>query len=128
MLPYMFYKSVQTKGFTLLEVMVSLAIISIVVPLMLSLVQRHVHVHMASERVTIGTLLAQEKIVEIELVGSPDLGSTRGDFGDRYPSYRWEQEIRTTFMNRVREVLVRVLWGEEQNPESVTLTTYVVTS
>ncbi len=115
------------RGFTLLEVMVSLAIISITFPIMLSLVHRQVDVHLSSERLTIGVLLAQEKIVETELAGIPELGQTTGDFGARYPSYRWERDIQNTLISRVREVFVKILWGPSDKPESVTLTTYVVT-
>ena len=115
------------KGFTLLEVMVALSIIAITFPIMLSLINRQVNVHMSSERLTIGVLLAQEKIVETELGESPEIGQTAGDFGPRYPSYRWERHIQNTLIDSVREVLVRILWGPKDQPESVTLTTYVVT-
>lgn len=122
-----FCRSFRSQGFTLLEVMVSLAIISITFPIMLSLINRQVNVHISSERLTIGVLLAQEKMVEAELAGIPTLGQTKGDFGTRYPSYRWERNIQNTVIGRVREVLVRILWGPTEHPESVTLTTYVIT-
>ncbi len=117
----------QSKGFTLLEVMVSMAIISITFPIMLSLIYHQVEVHMSAERMTIGALLAQEKIVETELTTPPTLGQMNGDFGTRYPSYRWERQIRSTLIKRVREVFVRVYWGPTEKQESVTLTTYVAT-
>ncbi len=127
MLRCKYWKHFEQKGFTLLEVMVSLAIISITFPIMLSLLHDQVGVHISSERVTIGVLLAQEKIVETELNGIPPLGQTRGSFGVQYPAYRWEQEIRDTVIEKVREVLVRVRWGSSEKQDSVTLTTYVVT-
>ncbi len=111
----------------MLEVMVSLAIIAITFPIMLSLIHRQVNVHISSEQLTIGVLLAQEKITETELEGIPELGQTTGDFGTRYPSYRWERDIQNTLISRVREVLVRILWGPIDKPESVSLTTYVIT-
>lgn len=115
------------KGFTLLEVMVALAIIALTFPLILSLLNRQFGVHLWSERTTIGILLAQEKMVETELGGSPAIGYTRGDFGERYPSFRWEREIRSTLVEKVREVFVRVEWGIPAHQEEVTLTTYVMT-
>jgi type II secretion system protein I len=114
------------EGFTLLEVMVSLAIIALTFPLMLSLINRQVGVHLWSERTTIGILLAQEKMVETELGGPPAIGYTEGDFGERYPSFRWKREVRSTLVEKVREVFVRVMWGTAAHPEDVTLTTYVV--
>lgn len=114
------------EGFTLLEVMVALAIIALTFPLMLSLINRQVGVHLWSERTTIGILLAQEKMVETELGGPPAISYTKGDFGKRYPSFRWEREVRSTLEEKVREVFVRVVWGIAAHQEEVTLTTYVV--
>ena len=114
------------KAFTLLEVMVSLAIISLTFPLMLSLITRQVGVHLWSERTTIGILLAQKKMVESELSGPPAIGYTKGDFGERYHFFRWEREVQATLAETIREVSVRVIWGTVAHHEEVILTTYMV--
>jgi len=60
-------KKSQRGGFTLLEIMIALAIVSIAMVSLLSLANRSIGVHDRLQRITAATLLAQGKMAETEL-------------------------------------------------------------
>jgi len=81
------------KGFTLLEVMVSVSIIAIVLVSILKLQGQTMTMNETIRFYTLAPLLADAKIAEIRLKPeSFDLTSS-GDFGEDYPGYSWEARI-----------------------------------
>ena len=100
-------------GFTLLEVMISLAILGVTATVVLGLRNWDLDTRIFSQNVTTATLLVQEKLVDAELAvdGPPAFGVTTGAFGDRAPGFFWRQTVSTTPLTiDVREVKVRVSW------------------
>ena len=80
------------EGFTLLEIMVSIAIISIV---LVSLFRMHASTIRLAEKIqfnAVATSLARKKITEIRM-DMTDAGDDRGDFGDDFPGYTWESTM-----------------------------------
>ena len=80
------------EGFTLLEIMVSIAIIAIV---LVSLFRMHASTIQLAERVkfnAVATSLARKKITEIRM-NLTDAGDKRGNFGDDFPGYTWESTM-----------------------------------
>jgi general secretion pathway protein I len=82
-----------SKGFTLLEVMVSVSIISIVLVSIIRLQGQTITMNETIRFYTIAPLLADAKISEIKLNPSNFDLSSSGDFGDDYPGYTWKVEI-----------------------------------
>ncbi len=78
------------SGFTLLEVMVSVAIIAIVFVSILRLQGQSISMNETIRFYTIAPLLADEKIADIKLNPSNFELSSSGDFGDDYPGYTWK--------------------------------------
>jgi len=119
----------KTRGFTLLEVLVAVAVLGFALVSLLGLHVRNIDLIARDERVTAATLLARALMTEVETGPFPDLGATDGDFEldypDRYPDLRWEREVLTTPVPNVREVRVRVFRGERESGDDVTLTYYV---
>jgi general secretion pathway protein I len=119
----------KTPGFTLLEVLVAVAVLGFALVSLLGLHVRNIDLIARDERVTAATLLARALMTEVETGPFPDLGATDGDFEldypDRYPDLRWEREVLTTPVPNVREVRVRVFRGEQESGDDVTLTYYV---
>ena len=114
-------------GFTLLEVLVAIAVIATAMVSLLGLHGRNIQVVAADQRIARATLLAQQAMTEA-LVSSPfpDQGSSRGDFaGD--PGFHWEVEIlrgpTRALEELTREIRVRVFWdgGEDDAIRLVTL-------
>jgi general secretion pathway protein I len=102
-------------GFTLLEVMVALAIIAFAIVGLLSLHGRNIKIIARNQNLTRSTLLARELVSQIQFQvltnGLRDLGNDRGTF-DGYPGYRWERQVLSTGLDEMREVIIRVIWNE----------------
>lgn len=102
-------------GFTLLEVMVALAIIAFAIVGLLGLHARNIKIVARDQSLTRATLLARELISQIQFQvtanGLKDLGDDRGTF-EGYPGYRWERRVISTGLDEMREVIVRVIWDE----------------
>lgn len=88
------FKSMGLHGFTLLEVMIALAVISIALLAVLSAQSQGVSLANESRFNTTASLLAQGKMAEIETVGDVgDLGRGSGDFGEAFPDYVWHLSV-----------------------------------
>jgi general secretion pathway protein I len=99
-------------GFTLLEVLVAIAVLGVALISLLSLHVRNLSLIERDARVSDATLLARALMTELEIGVFPDIGRDGGDFEsrwpDRYPELRWETEVVTTPIPDLREVRVRV--------------------
>jgi prepilin-type N-terminal cleavage/methylation domain-containing protein len=118
-----------SRGFTLLEVLVAVAVLGVGLVSLLGLHVRNIDLIARDQRVTEATMLARGLMAEVDAEPFPALGLTDGDFElvypERYPDLRWEREVLTTPVPDVREVRVRVFRGEEESGDDVTLTYYV---
>jgi len=128
-------------GFTLLEVLIAVAILALALPILLGLRNWDLHLHSKANDITTATLLAQEKLVEAELSPVFPLGETIGDFrnpplgyqavgdiADRADKYRWKRIVSTTPLQAVREVKIQVLWQDGASDEQLEVSTYVFVS
>lgn len=125
------------QGFTLLEVLLAIALLAIALPVLLGLRNFDLDLHARAEELTAATLLAQEKLLETELLGVYPLGEAAGDFQgnppgvqsplptDRALGYRWKRTVKTTPLELIREVRVEVSWPRGATEEMVEVSTYV---
>ncbi len=121
-------KKSQRGGFTLLEIMIALAIVSIAMVSLLSLANRSIGVHDRLQRITAATLLAQGKMAETELSarhGALEGAEVQGEFSEPYAAYRWQITYADTPLPSVQMVTVKVLWGDEERNELVDLTSFI---
>lgn len=115
-------------GFTLLEVLVALAIISTALVALLGLHGRNIRIVSYDQQLSRATLLAQDLMTRT-LVSSPfpDPTEDRGEFGDD-PGFRWELAVlrgpTRDLEEVVREIRVRVFW-DENDRDAVRLVTLV---
>jgi general secretion pathway protein I len=108
------------RGFTLLEVMVALAILAVSLVVLLGLRNRDVQLQAYARDMTRATLLAREMAATVDAQGTPELGYIEGDFGPDQPGFSWQRQV-TPFMSefigdKVREVRVSVIWGPTDDP------------
>jgi general secretion pathway protein I len=128
------------RGFTLLEVMVALAIIGVALPILLGLRNWDVALRSEAETLTTATLLAQEKLLETEVEGLLPVGEQRGEFTerlpgfhlavaprDRAPGFRWTRTVQATPFDTIREVRIRIAWPRGEAEAALEVTQYVVT-
>lgn len=116
------------KGFTLLEVMVALAIVGVALVALLSLGNRSVAAQTRVQRLTHATLLAQQKMAEAEVnsrQGRLDRARQEGHFAAPFEGYRWRLEFAETPLPAVMLVTVTVVWGEEEKNEAVDVSSFL---
>lgn len=77
-------------GFTLLEVLVAVAILGASLAVLLSAVNKGLDLGFKSKNMIIASSLAQRRLAEIELEGYPEPGETSGGFEDA-PGFMWYQ-------------------------------------
>jgi prepilin-type N-terminal cleavage/methylation domain-containing protein len=116
-------------GFTLLEVLVAVAVLGLGLVSLLGLHVRNLALIDRDQRITESTMLARALMTEAEVEPFPDVGFIEGDFEDRYPErfpgVRWEREVVAAPVNDVREVRIRVFRSDEDAGDDVPLVYYV---
>ena len=113
-------------GFTLLEVMISLAILAACLIVLLQLKLRSVDSFAESKAITTSLILARSKMAEIRAAGFPELGIEEGDFGEKYPGYQWLREVTESGLDVIRKVrLVVTPTGIQNSPGAVQLETFI---
>jgi general secretion pathway protein I len=107
-----------SPGFTLLEVMIALAVISIALMALLGSQSQGLSLANESRFNTTASLLAQGKMAEIEAIRDQrDLASDSGDFGDDFPGYAWQLVVNDVSFegadkvsDRLKRIDLEVFW------------------
>jgi general secretion pathway protein I len=104
------------SAFTLLEVMIAMAVVAIALMSLLALQHQSLQSVIRSQESTKAALLAQDMMTRAELDRFPELGTRSGDFQDfypdQYPAYRWQRIVEPTAdFADVRKVRVRIIYG-----------------
>jgi general secretion pathway protein I len=113
------------RGFTLLEVLISLAIIAIVLITCLRAQNQSIRLYQLSRDLTIATILARQKMGEIELAGFPELGEEEREFEDAFPEFTWRQRVSETPFEEARRVDLSIVWKEGIRERSVDVIAYI---
>jgi general secretion pathway protein I len=127
----------QERGFTLLEVMIALAVLALALPVLLTLRNRDARLLDEARMMTTATLLAQEKLFEAQLREPLPAGEQFGDFvsappgfplgtdiRDRAPGFRWTRWVNPTKFDVLQEVRIRVAWPSGNGEEAVEVVHY----
>jgi general secretion pathway protein I len=115
----------QSRGFTLLEVMLAVAIMALVLVSLLGLQSRSSKDVELAEHITTATLLAKQVMTETILVKPLLLQEKDGQFDDEeFADYIWKKIVAPTPVPQVMEVRVAVLWKEGDRQEQVELVSY----
>jgi general secretion pathway protein I len=110
------------QGFTLLEVLVALAVLAVALVSLLGLQNRNLLLSMQAERLSTGTLLVREMLTRTQLEGPDAARVTSGDFADfhpgQYPEFRWHRTVRPAPLEGLWELRVSVTWGERADEQA----------
>jgi general secretion pathway protein I len=104
--------------------MIALVIVATVLVSLLGLQARTIRIGDRQQKLTTATMLAQERMTEIEL-GSNNRNDI-GRFDEPFENFRWQVRYEQTPLAAVSEVTVFVAWGEEGSNEDVSLTSFLV--
>ena len=104
-----------SRGFTLLEVIIAVAIIGSSLAILLGAVNKNLLMASQSKNITIASFLAQKKLGEIELIGLPDIGNQRGVF-EEAPDFSWYLSVQPYNIEQlgadIRIVILTITWDE----------------
>jgi len=101
-------KGERRLGFTLVEVLVAMAILSIALVAVFQLQSQSVSMSAEARFATSASLLAQSKMTEIETGGVNTGRKQEGDFGPDYPQYGWRLDISDTQLPQFKKIEVTV--------------------
>jgi general secretion pathway protein I len=96
-------------GFTLLEILISLAVIGGLLVTLLYTLNYHLGIAERHKLITVATILAKEKISEIEQKRSADSGF----FGEPHKDVAFEAKIVDSLFPGMQEIEVMVTNGQE---------------
>jgi general secretion pathway protein I len=115
------------EGFTLLEIMVALAIIAFAVVTYLHVQNMSIAMLNESTNLTLGTLLAKSRMVALESGEIPGPVEREGTFEDaEYAMFRWKERLVSTPLPKVLEAHVEVSWNDNRGQKSVELVSLVI--
>ena len=77
------------SGFTLLEVLIALAIMAIVLAAVYRIHSQTLSMTTANRFYTVAPMLAQGKMAQLDTTSSDIETGDSGDFGERFPGYSW---------------------------------------
>jgi len=106
-------------GFTLLEVLVAMAVLAVALVSLLGLYNRSLLLTIRAQHLSTATLLVQEMLTRTQLEGLDALRVTAGDFANlhpgQYPEFRWYRAVHPTALEGLWELHVGVSWGERED-------------
>lgn len=100
------------KGFTLLEIMIALAIMAGVVLTVITSFNYHLSVVSRDKEETVAVLLARAKLEE---PGFLDLQEKKGTFAPDHPEISWQVETVATDLPVLQKMILTVGWGNNQS-------------
>jgi len=99
------------SGFTLLEVLIAMAIMAIVLVSVYRLHSQTLSMATANRFYTQAPLLAQSKMAQLEAMASDSISGDSGDFGDTFPGYGWSistEDVSSEILGEAAENLKRI--------------------
>ncbi len=115
------------RGFTLIEIVVTLAILGLAMPALLRSFTQAAKGQALSENMTTALYLLKFRMAEIEVQGYPDIGEEDGEFGEN-SRYRWHsrvQDVDSDEIEGLRLVTATVTWQEQGKEKTISMNTYI---
>lgn len=112
----------KAHGFTLLEVIIAVAIVGSTLAILLGAVNKNLVLASQSKNLSISSFLAQKKMGEIEIEGYPEIGTEEGVF-EEAPDFRWYLSVQPYNIEQlgaeIRIVILTITWNEGNNEFTV---------
>lgn len=100
----------RSRGFTLIEMVVAVAVLAIAMAAILSGMARYADNAGRLRERTVALWVAHNRLAEIELEpGWPDVGKSDGDMKLAGQKWKWEVEVKKTTDDHLRRIDIRVL-------------------
>jgi prepilin-type N-terminal cleavage/methylation domain-containing protein len=119
-------------GFTLVEVLVTMMLLAIVMPVIMKGISLGVMAASDAKRRTEAAGLAQAKLSELVASQEWASGNLSGDFSPNWPAYKWQAAVQAwpddTSGTGIQELDLTVTWMSRGKPSSLMLSTLASTS
>lgn len=113
------------RGFTLIEIVISLAILAVGLLALLALFPVGFDAAKRSANITQAAIFAQQKMEEIKKDGFPETGTTKGNFTDD-PRFSWTLNvIDVEPIGYLRKVTLTITWTHRNKERSEEFITYI---
>jgi general secretion pathway protein I len=115
------------KGFTLMEVMVALAVVAVALTAIYRMHTQTLFMDTRGRFDTMATMLARQKLADIDTGDLGELTGDKGDFGDLHPGYTWQVETDTATSDLLKDDgpnLKRITLTVGFGDQSFEMTTY----
>ena len=114
------------RGFTLLEIIISMALSSIALLAVLRLQAMNLNLQSEAEFITTANYLAQDRISRIQCEERLSTGTASGDFGEDFPHFHYREEIsKISDTKHLFKVTVQILRDEETSSRDLSVETYM---
>jgi len=114
-----------TRGFTLLEVMIAMAILALSLVVIFSHQATSIDLGNEARIVTKATFLAQEKMVELIAQESLEVERSADEVKEGWPVFKWETEVDESDQEGLKKVSVLLKWKEGGRERDLRIVTYV---
>lgn len=112
------------RGFTLMEVLATMLLMAIVLPVAMHGVSVCLQVAGVAKRSAEAATLAEGKLAELAATSTFLPGDLSGDFSPDFPNYQWKAQTSTT-ADGLEEITVWVTYPSRTGERSVNVTTWV---
>ena len=119
--------SKEKNGFTLVEILVTLTILSAALPALLQAFTSATRNQGLSDNSTTALYLLKFRMAEIEMSGYPDVGQETDEFGEN-TRYRWRsvvEDIESEEVENIRRVMVTITWQHRNRERSMSMNTFI---
>ena len=118
---------IRGRAFTLVEVLATLVLMGIILPVAMGGISLALRTADASRRQAEATALAHAKMEELVATGQWQNAELTGDFAPDQPEYRWSAQFSNWQGTQVRQLDVEVSWVHRGSDHRVALSTLVYT-
>lgn len=108
-------------GYILLETLVALTVVSFGLVALFSVFSSTLAGVEHAEKLTVATLLAEEKLAELKVTPPRVIGISEGSFADSFPGFAWRTVIKAIEGEGLCTVKVEIRWQERGREGSIAL-------
>jgi len=95
------------SGFTLIEILVALSIISVALIAVFRLYAQTISINHQLAFHTRAPFLAQQKINQYMIMPAAEMGADAGDFGDDFPGYSWAATVEDMALTSLESEILK---------------------
>ncbi len=114
-----------SRGFTFLELLATMVLISVLLPVVMQTISLCTQLAGQSRRQIEAVCLAKTKLTELTATQDWQNGNSRGDFGTDWPGYEWTTTVANWTDASVRQLDLTVTWHSVGHQRQLTLSTLV---